>query len=69
MLLELESGIANFPILLANGTNLVPRYDRAGLITEKMKQKSTKSFICRTSDSIKMGTIEKISMLDVPDFL
>jgi hypothetical protein len=27
MILELQSGIANFPILLANGVNLVPRYD------------------------------------------
>lgn len=69
MLLELESGIANFPILLANSKNLLPRYQDAGLITEKMRTKTTKSFICRTPDSIKMGTIEKISMLDVPDFL
>jgi hypothetical protein len=28
-LMELESGIANFPILLASGANLVPRYDKA----------------------------------------
>lgn len=70
MILELESGIANFPILLASGTNLVPRYDRAGLITTKMKLTSTKSFICRTAtDDIKIWTIERISMLDVPVFI
>jgi exopolysaccharide biosynthesis protein len=35
-----------------------------------MKVKSTKSFICRTKENdVKMGTIEKISMLDVPDFI
>jgi hypothetical protein len=28
-ILEIESGIANFPILLASSTNIVPRYDRA----------------------------------------
>ena len=27
MILELQSGIANFPILLASGANLLPRYD------------------------------------------
>lgn len=70
MILEVESGIANFPILLASWVNLVPRYESAGLITAKMKVKSTKSFICRTAtDEVKMGTIEKISMLDVPDFI
>lgn len=70
MLLELQSGIANFPILLANGINLVPRYDNLGLITAKMKLMSTKSFICRTKQNdIKMGTITKIPMLDVPSFI
>lgn len=70
MILELESGIANFPILLASGANLVPRYDVLGLITAKMKAISTKSFICRTEkNEVKMGTIEKISMLDLPDFI
>lgn len=66
MILELQSGIANFPILLASGANLLPRYDLLWVITAKMKLKSTKSFICRTADNdIKMGTIEKISMMDV----
>ena len=70
MLLELESGIANFPILLASGTNLIPRYDTIGLITAKMKAISTKSFICRTAtNEVKFGTVEKISMLDLPDFI
>lgn len=70
MILELESGIANFPILLASGANIVLRYNQAGLITDKMKVASTKSFICRTKDNdIKMWTIERISMLDVPDFI
>ena len=70
MILELESGIANFPILLASGTNLVPRYDALGFITAKMKVVSTKSFICRTAtDEVKFGTVEKISMLDLPDFI
>ncbi len=70
MILEIESGIANFPILLAGWVNLAPRYDSLGLITGKMKVKSTKSFICRTlTDEVKMGTIEKISMLDVPGFI
>ncbi len=70
LLLELQSGIANFPILLANWINLVPRYDSLGLITTKMKLMSTKSFICRTRENdIKMGTITKISMLDVPGFI
>ena len=70
MILELESGIANFPILLASGTNLVPRYDSLGLITRKMNAISTKSFICRTAtDEVKFGTIEKISMFDLPDFI
>ena len=70
MILEVESGIANFPILLASGTNLVPRYDALGFITAKMKAISTKSFICRTAtDEVKFGTIEKISMLDLSDFI
>ncbi len=70
MILELQSGIANFPILLASGVNLVPRYDLLWLITAKMKLKSTKSFICRTAnDDVKMGTIEKISMMDVSDLI
>ena len=70
MLLEIKSGIANFPILLANGSNLVPRYDLLGLITPKMKLNTTKSFICRTRDNdIKMGTVSKISMLDFSDFI
>lgn len=69
-ILDLQSGIANFPILLANSINLVPRYDKLGLITTKMKLASTKSFICRTKqNAIKMGTISKISMLDVPAFI
>lgn len=70
MILEIQSGIANFPILLASGANMVPRYDVLGFITAKMKMISTKSFICRTIiNDIKMGTIEKISMWDVPDFI
>lgn len=70
MILEIQSGIANFPILLASSANMVPRYDALGLITAKMKTVSTKSFICRTANNdIKMGTIEKISMWDVPDFI
>lgn len=70
MILELVSGIANFPILLMNSVDLVPRYNQLGLITEKMKTISTKSFICRTiKNDIKMGTIEKISMLDMPTFI
>ena len=69
-ILELQSGIANFPILLASGVNLVPRYDAVGLITAKMKVKGTKSFICRTAtDDVKMGTIGSISMLDMPRFI
>lgn len=70
MILEVENGIANFPILLQSGSSLMARYDRAWLITEKMKVKGTKSFICRTAnDDIKMGTIGSISMVDVPDFI
>ncbi len=70
MLLEIQSGIANFPILLANRINLVPRYDSVGLITAKMKLASTKSFICRTmNNDIKMGTIGKISMMDVANLI
>ena len=70
MILELVSGIANFPILLVNSVDLVPRYNQLGLITEKMKMISTKSFICRTvKDDIKMGTVEKISMLDISTFI
>ena len=70
IILELVSGIANFPILLVNSIDLVPRYNQLGLITEKMKVLSTKSFICRTAkDDIKMGTVAKISMLDMPTFI
>ena len=69
-ILELQSGIANFPILLANSVSLVPRYDAVGLITTKMKAKSTKSFICRTAtDDVKMGTVGSISVLDMPRFI
>jgi exopolysaccharide biosynthesis protein len=70
MILSLRSGIANFPILLANSINLIPRYDALGMITDKMKIRSTKSFICRTmNNDVKMGTIEKISMVDVPSLI
>ncbi len=35
-----------------------------------MKKVRTNSFICRTENGdVKMGTIENISMLDVPDFI
>lgn len=67
---EIESGIANFPILLASGTNLLPKYEKLWLITDKMKLKGTKSFICRTKNNdIKMGTLGSISMLDIPALL
>jgi hypothetical protein len=69
-LLKIAYGIANFPILLASGTNVVPRYDALWLITPKMKLIGTKSFICRTKENdIKMGTVAKISMLDMPWFI
>lgn len=41
-ILEVQYGIANFPILLASGSDLVPRYREAGLITPKMESRSTK---------------------------
>lgn len=67
---SIESGIANFPILLANGVSLIYQYNSLGLITDKMKMEWTKSFICRTwYDDVKMGTIDSISMMDVPDFI
>ncbi len=69
-LLEVENGIANFPILLANKKSPIARYNRAWLITEKMKVAGTKSFICRTKNNdIKMWTIEKISMMHVSEFI
>lgn len=35
-----------------------------------MKVKSTKSFICKTNNNdVKMGMIEKISLLDIPDLI
>lgn len=67
---SIESGISNFPILLVNGVSLIYQYNDLGLITDKMKLEWTKSFICRTwYDDVKMGTIDRISMLDVPDFI
>jgi len=67
---NVESGIANYPILLANGIDIVPEYNALGLISEDMLQESVKSFICRTwYDDVKMGTIDGISMLDVPGFI
>ncbi len=70
MMLEIKNGIANFPILMTNGINFLPRYSSLGLITEKMKRKDMKSFICRTSnDGVKMWTIDQISLLDVPKFI
>lgn len=69
-ILDVQSGIANFPILLANWRNLLPIYDTAHLITDKMKVVSTKSFICRTAtNDVKMWTIEKISMMDVANLI
>jgi len=70
MILQIQSGIANFPILLANSIDTLPRYEKLGLITSKMRVNSTKSFICFNAlNDIKMGTIEKISILDVPVFI
>jgi hypothetical protein len=67
---EIYDGIANFPILLMSGVNVMPKYIDAGLITDKMRVKATKSFICRTKeDDIKMGTISAISITDVPVFI
>lgn len=69
-ILEIENGIANFPILLANKKSPIARYNRAWLITEKMKVLGTKSFICRTAkNDIKMGTVEKISMMHLSEFI
>lgn len=67
---NVESGISNYPILLTNWINMVPEYTALGLISPSMIAESTKSFICRTwFDDVKMGTIDSISMLDVPDFI
>jgi len=70
LLWGIESGIANFPILLVSGISYIFRYNELGLITDNMKKVRTNSFICRTENGdVKMGTIENISMLDVPDFI
>ena len=53
-----------------SGANVIPKYIDAGLITDKMRAKAVKSFICRTKENdIKMGTISSISIVDVPLFI
>lgn len=66
----IESGIANFPILLVGSVSLILKYNDLGLLTDSMKNIGTKSFICRTSiNDIKMGVIENISIFEVSDFI
>ena len=55
MLLDIEYGIANFPILLFGARDMLSLYEHTTLITEKMRAKSSKTFICRTEkNDIKM---------------
>ncbi len=69
-IMEVHNGIANFPILLMSGVNMIPKYIDAWLITEKMRVKATKSFICVTKiGDIKMGTITSISITDISLFI
>ena len=70
MLLDIEYGIANFPILLFGARDMLSLYERTTLITEKMRAKSSKTFICRTEkNDIKMWILKNISLMNVPSVL
>ena len=47
-LLQMQSGIGNFPALLINGKDTLPLYQNTSFITPKMSGRSNKSFICFT---------------------
>ncbi len=67
---SLQYGIANFPLLLKDGKWMLDLYKDTGLISDKMKAKSSKTFICKTENgSIKMGFISSITIYEVPSLL
>ncbi|MDD5213289.1 MAG: phosphodiester glycosidase family protein [Candidatus Gracilibacteria bacterium] len=65
---KIYNGIGNFPLLLKNGENML---DKAPEISEKMKAKSLKNFICSTKDgnTIYMGNIQNPNIRQVPAIL
>jgi hypothetical protein len=66
---DIYYGIWNFPVLLKWWKSFVEYY--GNYITDKMKLKATKAFICYTKDKkiVYMGYISKISMLDLPYYI
>ncbi len=61
--------IGNFPVLLLSGKDQIFKYEQ--LLTNKMKAKSPKTFICFTKDrkTIYFGYINKISIYEIPNFI
>lgn len=65
---KIYNWIWNFPLLLKNGENML---DKALEISEKMKAKSIKNFICSTKDwnTIFMWNIKNPNIRQVPEIL
>lgn len=65
---DIYNGIWNFPLLLKDWENML---DKALEISEKMKAKSIKNFICSTSDwnTIYMWNIKNPNIWSVPEIL
>ncbi len=65
---EIHNGIWNFPLLLKDWVNML---DKELEISEKMKAKSLKNFICSSKDwnTIYMWNIENPNIRAVPDIL
>lgn len=65
---DIYNGIWNFPLLLKNWENML---DKANTISEKMKAKSIKNFICSSKDgnTVYMGSVENPNIRTLPSIL
>lgn len=66
---DIYYGIGNFPILLDQWADVVSEFD--DVIDHKMKNKSTKGFICHTADKryVYMGFIPNKTIYEMPAYI
>lgn len=68
-LTEVQYGIANFPVLVVNGENVIN--ESSAILESKQIARGIKSFICSESDAktIKMGTIDNVTVQELAEFV
>lgn len=68
---EIFEWMWNFPLLLWNGNNTLPYYNKIGLLDKKMLSPSQRHFICSNKDSntILIGRSSSTSLLNIPEVL